>query len=91
MLGFQKGDVFAIAMPMHCNSVIIYLAIILAGYVVAGIADSFAPPEIAMHIECRIEYFRLCEVLVLLKFKILLTLDRCPFILSTLHILFLQC
>ena len=49
-LGFQKGDVFAIAMPMHCNSVIIYLAIILAGYVVASIADSFAPPEIAMRL-----------------------------------------
>lgn len=34
-------------MPMDVNSVVIYLAIVLAGYVVVSIADSFAPNEIA--------------------------------------------
>ncbi|MCO5560217.1 hypothetical protein L7F22_013828 [Adiantum nelumboides] len=47
LLGFGKGDVFAINMPMNTNSIIIYLAIILAGYVVASIADSFSSEEIA--------------------------------------------
>lgn len=45
--GFQKGDSIAIDMPMNTLSIIIYLGIILAGYVVASIADSFAAPEIA--------------------------------------------
>lgn len=44
---FQKGDRIAIDMPMTCNAVIVYLAIILGGFVVVGIADSFAPQEIA--------------------------------------------
>ncbi|VAI23686.1 unnamed protein product [Triticum turgidum subsp. durum] len=44
---FQKGDHIAIDMPMTCNAVIVYLAIILGGFVVVGIADSFAPQEIA--------------------------------------------
>ncbi|KAF7068457.1 hypothetical protein CFC21_074215 [Triticum aestivum] len=43
---FQKGDRIAIDMPMTCNAVIIYLAIILGGFVVVSIADSFAPQEI---------------------------------------------
>ncbi|XBI85187.1 hypothetical protein VPH35_093371 [Triticum aestivum] len=43
---FQKGDRIAIDMPMTCNAVIVYLAIILGGFVVVGIADSFAPQEI---------------------------------------------
>nr|CAB3458240.1 unnamed protein product [Digitaria exilis] len=43
---FQKGDRIAIDMPMTCNAVIIYLAIILGGFVVVSIADSFAPHEI---------------------------------------------
>ncbi|XBI26166.1 hypothetical protein VPH35_050949 [Triticum aestivum] len=43
---FQKGDRTAIDMPMTCNAVIIYLAIILGGFVVVSIADSFAPQEI---------------------------------------------
>uniref|UniRef100_A0A0V0IPK4 Putative acyl-activating enzyme 17, peroxisomal-like n=1 Tax=Solanum chacoense TaxID=4108 RepID=A0A0V0IPK4_SOLCH len=34
-------------MPMDVNSVVIYLAIVIAGYVVVSIADSFAPTEIA--------------------------------------------
>lgn len=44
---FSKGDAIAIAMPMTVNAVIVYLAIILAGYVVVSIADSFAAKEIA--------------------------------------------
>ncbi|XP_040378814.1 probable acyl-activating enzyme 18, peroxisomal [Oryza brachyantha] len=43
---FQKGDRIAIDMPMTCNAVIIYLAIVLGGYAVVSIADSFAPQEI---------------------------------------------
>lgn len=38
-------------MPMNVSSVIIYLAIVLAGYVVVSIADSFSPREIAMRLE----------------------------------------
>lgn len=44
---FAKGDAIAIDMPMTVTAVIIYLAIILAGYVVVSIADSFAAKEIA--------------------------------------------
>ncbi|XP_020686026.1 probable acyl-activating enzyme 18, peroxisomal isoform X2 [Dendrobium catenatum] len=44
---FTKGDAIAIDMPMTSTAVIIYLAIILAGYVVVSIADSFAFKEIA--------------------------------------------
>ncbi|RLN38835.1 putative acyl-activating enzyme 18, peroxisomal [Panicum miliaceum] len=43
---FHKGDPIAVDMPMTCNAVIIYLAIILGGFVVVSIADSFAPQEI---------------------------------------------
>ncbi|ONK65598.1 uncharacterized protein A4U43_C07F38730 [Asparagus officinalis] len=44
---FTKGDMIAIDMPMTSTAVIIYLAIILAGYVAVTIADSFAANEIA--------------------------------------------
>lgn len=44
---FTKGDAIAIDMPMTVNAVIIYLAIVLAGFVVVSIADSFAAKEIA--------------------------------------------
>ncbi|KAJ0084945.1 hypothetical protein Patl1_29985 [Pistacia atlantica] len=44
---FLKGDAIAIDMPMTVYAVIIYLAIVLAGFVVVSIADSFAPKEIA--------------------------------------------
>ncbi|XP_068310642.1 probable CoA ligase CCL12 [Pyrus communis] len=44
---FSKGDAIAIDMPMNVNAVIIYLAIVLAGFVVVSIADSFAANEIA--------------------------------------------
>lgn len=46
-LGLDKGSAIAIDMPMDINSVVIYLAIVLAGYVVVSIADSFVPAEIA--------------------------------------------
>ncbi|XP_052205959.1 probable CoA ligase CCL12 isoform X2 [Diospyros lotus] len=44
---FSKGDAIAIVMPMTITAVVIYLAIILAGFVVVSIADSFAAKEIA--------------------------------------------
>ncbi|XP_010040496.2 probable acyl-activating enzyme 18, peroxisomal isoform X4 [Eucalyptus grandis] len=43
---FSKGDAIAIDMPMTVHAVIIYLAIVLGGFVVVSIADSFAPKEI---------------------------------------------
>ncbi|KAL5987576.1 putative acyl-activating enzyme 17, peroxisomal [Asimina triloba] len=46
-LGLAKGSSIAIDMPMNVTAVIIYLAVVLAGYVVVSIADSFAPREIA--------------------------------------------
>ena len=45
--GFKPGDVLGIIMPMTAETVAIYLGIIKAGCVVAGIADSFRPKEIA--------------------------------------------
>ncbi|KAF5471331.1 hypothetical protein F2P56_011774 [Juglans regia] len=47
---FSKGDAIAIDMPMTVDSVVIYLAIVLAGFVVVSIADSFAPKEIAIRL-----------------------------------------
>ncbi|KAJ0986811.1 hypothetical protein J5N97_005167 [Dioscorea zingiberensis] len=46
-LGLSKGSAIAIDMPMTVTAVIIYLAIVLAGFVVVSIADSFAPVEIS--------------------------------------------
>ena len=48
--GFQPGDPIAVNMPMHAESVAIYLGIIKAGGVVISIADSFAPDEIQMRL-----------------------------------------
>ena len=48
--GFQPGDPIAVNMPMHAESVPIYLGIIKAGGVVVSIADSFAPDEIQMRL-----------------------------------------
>ncbi|KAL2479106.1 putative acyl-activating enzyme 17 [Forsythia ovata] len=50
-LGLEKGSAIAIDMPMDVNAVVIYLAIILAGYVVVSIADSFAPSEISSRLK----------------------------------------
>lgn len=44
---FSKGDTIAIDMQMTEKAVIIYLAIVLGGFVVVSIADSFVPKEIA--------------------------------------------
>ncbi len=46
-IGVKQGDAIAIDMPMNAESVAIYLGIVKTGCVVVGIADSFAPDEIA--------------------------------------------
>ena len=46
-LGLKQGDAVAVDMPMNAESVAIYLGIVKAGCAVVGIADSFAPDEIA--------------------------------------------
>ena len=46
-IGLRSGDAVAVDMPMNAESVAIYLGIVKAGCVVVGIADSFAPDEIA--------------------------------------------
>ena len=46
-IGMKPGDAIAVDMPMNAESVAIYLGIVKAGCVVVGIADSFAPEEIA--------------------------------------------
>ncbi len=46
-IGMKQGDAIAIDMPMIAESVAVYLGIVKAGCVVVGIADSFAPDEIA--------------------------------------------
>ena len=46
-LGLEPGDAVAVDMPMNAESVAIYLGIVKAGCAVVGIADSFAPDEIA--------------------------------------------
>lgn len=46
-LALERGSAIAIDMPMNVNSVVIYLAIVLAGYIIVSIADSFAPLEIS--------------------------------------------
>ena len=46
-IGMRQGDAVAVDLPMSAESVAIYLGIVKAGCVVVGIADSFAPDEIA--------------------------------------------
>lgn len=46
-MGYKPGDALAIFMPMTAQAVAIYLGIVAAGCAVVGIADSFAPREIA--------------------------------------------
>ena len=46
-IGMNQGDAIAVDMPMNAESVAIYLGIVKTGCVVVGIADSFAPDEIA--------------------------------------------
>nr|CAB3456964.1 unnamed protein product [Digitaria exilis] len=50
-LSLPKGSAIAIDMPMSVNAVVIYLAIVLAGYVVVSIADSFAAPAISTRLK----------------------------------------
>ena len=49
-IGIEPGDAVAIDMPMNAESVAIYLGIVKAGCAVVGIADSFAPDEIAIRL-----------------------------------------
>jgi acyl-coenzyme A synthetase/AMP-(fatty) acid ligase len=49
-LGFQKGDAIAIDMPMNLHAVTAYLAIVLGGYIVVSIADSFVASEIEVRL-----------------------------------------
>ncbi|MCG9133410.1 AMP-binding protein [Candidatus Poribacteria bacterium] len=49
-IGMKPGDAVAVDMPMNAESVAIYLGIVKAGCVVVGIADSFAPEEIAIRL-----------------------------------------
>ncbi|KAG0475328.1 hypothetical protein HPP92_015014 [Vanilla planifolia] len=51
ILGLEKGSSIAIAMPMTVTAVVVYLAIVLAGYVVVSIADSFASTEISTRLK----------------------------------------
>ncbi|GER46009.1 acetyl-coenzyme A synthetase [Striga asiatica] len=50
-LALEKGSAIAIDMPMNVTSVVIYLAIVLAGHIVVSIADSFAPEEISTRLQ----------------------------------------
>ncbi|KAL6655936.1 hypothetical protein ACP70R_006762 [Stipagrostis hirtigluma subsp. patula] len=50
-LDLPKGSAIAIDMPMNVDAVVIYLAIVLAGYVVVSIADSFAAPAISTRLK----------------------------------------
>ncbi|KAL3655286.1 putative acyl-activating enzyme 17, peroxisomal [Castilleja foliolosa] len=50
-LNLEKGSAIAIDMPMNVNSVVIYLAVVLAGNIVVSIADSFAPKEISTRLQ----------------------------------------
>ncbi|XP_057956437.1 probable CoA ligase CCL12 isoform X2 [Malania oleifera] len=47
---FSKGDAIAIDMPMTVSAVIVYLAIVLGGFVVVSIPDSFAAKEIEIRL-----------------------------------------
>ncbi len=49
-IGMEPGDAVAVDMPMNVESVAIYLGIVKAGCIVVGIADSFAPEEIAIRL-----------------------------------------
>ncbi len=48
--GFRPGDAVGACMPMNAWSVPIYLGTVLAGCQLVSIADSFAPPEIALRL-----------------------------------------
>ena len=50
---FSKGDAIAIDMPMTINAVIIYLAIILAEFIVVSIADSLQQRKLQLVCVCQ--------------------------------------
>lgn len=50
-LDLEEESAIAVDMPMNVESVIIYLAIVLAGHVVVSIADSFSPREISTRLK----------------------------------------
>lgn len=68
-LGLDKGSAIAIDMPMNVNSVVIYLAIVLAGYVVVSIADSFAPREISTRLKISEAKAIFTQVIALFSFQ----------------------
>lgn len=47
----ERGSAIAIDMPLNVNAVVIYLSIVLAGYMVVSIADSFAALEISTRLK----------------------------------------
>jgi len=49
--GLHPGEAIAVDLPMTPESVAIYLGIVKMGSVVVAIADSFAPPEIALRLQ----------------------------------------
>ncbi|GLU20288.1 hypothetical protein SLE2022_364960 [Rubroshorea leprosula] len=50
-LRLERGSSIAIDMPMNVYSVVIYLAVVLAGHAVVSIADSFASAEISTRLK----------------------------------------
>lgn len=57
-------------MPMNYKSVVIYLAIILAGYVIVSIADSFAAREISTRLKISSAKLIFTQVYSLISFGI---------------------
>ncbi|ESQ31857.1 hypothetical protein EUTSA_v10003719mg [Eutrema salsugineum] len=50
-LDLEEESAIAVDMPMNVESVVIYLAIVLAGHIVVSIADSFSPREISTRLK----------------------------------------
>lgn len=49
-MGLEPGDAIALYLPMTVECVAAYLGVVRAGCVVVSIADSFAPPEVAVRL-----------------------------------------
>jgi acyl-coenzyme A synthetase/AMP-(fatty) acid ligase len=64
----DKGSAIAIDMPMDVHSVVIYLAIVLAGYLVVSIADSFAAIEISTRLKISEAQAIFTQVITLFSF-----------------------
>lgn len=76
----MKGSAIAIDMPMNVHSVVIYLAIVLAGYVVVSIADSFAPPEISTRLKISGAKAIFTQVLTYSSCRIVFIAELCVYI-----------